>query len=269
MMIASLVVAVLLSMSAHSALKVAETHVDDNKQQAADAVTTAAAADTVVATAADVIRNANLAKAMIDHNDVYPDVYNEILPYIPSFFRINSVTATPNDATTATVTFVGTIGSYQQYADVMLALMRYKNARSISRQGYEYNPTIVPGLTQDDPNAQPRKQGAAPVPDDQIARIAYLQSQPRQDGYLNVGNFGAPGPVSKGAMPGDSLITITMVIAKNLQSPMPRETLAGAGGASAAAAAAPSIGGGLPPSAGGPPPSAGAGPKSKGADNGD
>jgi hypothetical protein len=153
---------------------------------------------------------------------------------------------------------VGTIGSYEEYSDVILALMRYKKATTISRSGYNYDPAIVPGLSPEDPVGTPRKQGAAPVPTDQLERLAYLQSQPQTGGYLDAGNYGAPGTDAKGAMPGQSEITIVMTVSKDLQAPDPEATLAAAGSASAGAATATTVSAPSGPGAfgapGGPPP---------------
>jgi hypothetical protein len=263
LMVGSLFLAIFLSVSAQGALTSAQAEAEGNKQGAADAVITAAHADDIVASAQDVIRDANLSKAMIDHNDVYPELYGEVLPYVPSFFRLTSISAAPIDGTTARVTLVGTVGSYEEYSDVILALMRYKLATTISRSGYNYDPTIVPNLTPEDPIGAPRKQDATAVPQDQLAKLAYLESQPRQEGYLDQGNFGASGTDTKGAMPGQSEITIVMTVTKDLQAPDPQATLAAAGGAAGAAAAttgAPGFGGpgGPPPGTipGGPPPGA-------------
>src|SRR2546430_13626538 len=51
------------------------------------------------------------------------------------FFRINSITATPNDANTVTVTMNGVIHTAQEYADLMLALLRIPGAQAVSRSG--------------------------------------------------------------------------------------------------------------------------------------
>lgn len=234
-MLGALALAILMSISAHAALAAAQSRVDSSKQAAADAVTTAAAADTVVATAADVIRDVNLSKAMVDHNEVYPKLYTDIKGVIPSFFRVTSMSAQPVDASTSTVILNGAIGSYQQYADLILALMRFKDAQSISRSGYNYDPVIVPPLTPDDPIGTPRKQDAQAIPQDQLQRLAYYQNQARPQGYQGVGNFGSNTPDTRGAMPGESLVTIVMTISRNLQTPDPQATLAGAGGAAAPA----------------------------------
>jgi hypothetical protein len=297
MMIGSFVIAILLSLSAHAALKIAEAKVDEDKQPAADAVTTAAAADTVVSTAADVIRDANLAKAMIDHNDAYPSLYRQVLPYVPSFFRLTSISAAPVDATTSTITMVGTVGSYEQYSDVILALMRDKSATSISRSGYNYDPKIVPGLTPTDPIGTPRKQGAEPIPSDQLDRLTYYEEQGRSSGttgYLDTGNYGSTesggsngvaGGDVKGPMPGQSEITIVLTVNKDLQAPDPLATLSAAGGAAASASTSGTVGvppgmgpggmgpGGLGPGGprmpGGPGAAGGAGDRGKGVSGGD
>ena len=204
------------------------------------------------------IRNASLAKAMIDHNDVYPALYESIKPYIPAFYRINSISASSAGGN-ATVILVGTLDTYQQYADLMLAFSRYPKLSSISRSGFSGKFEVVPNINQTDTEGRPRTLDTAPIPDDKFARLAYFQAQVQQEAYTGVGNFGTGTDNTRGAMPDSSLVTVTMTIPYDLQVPEPRLTLtAGAGGAAASTGAATAAG--PPPGTGGPPPGAGRGP---------
>src|SRR5579862_3476595 len=167
---------------ATAAMNEQQRRVDDSAQGAADAVATGSQKNDVIQTAAVVIRNANLAQALIDHNDVYPNLYAEVLPKVPGFFRLTSISAQPVDNTTATVTLVGTVGTYQEYADLMLALSppRLPDVTSISRTGFAMNPVEVPALTAVDQKGLPHRPGEATLPEGQVARLNYYESQDYQ-----------------------------------------------------------------------------------------
>jgi hypothetical protein len=250
MLAAACAIAAMLIINSQKALKDAEDSVQAKQQDAADAVATSAQADAQIAKAADLIRDASLAQAMIDHNDVYPKLYDDLLPYVPSFFRLTSITATPVDATTSSVTMTGTLETYQQYADLMLALMRFKDATSISRTGFNFDESLVPPISQDNLNPMPHKPSEPVIPSDQLERLQYYQSLGRTAGYTGQGNFGSGDPdVVRGAMPGESLITVVLTVKRDLQVPDPQATLLAAG--SAAAPAAGGLGG-MPTGPGGP-----------------
>ncbi len=229
----------------------AQQNVDNNAAPAADAVATGTQKNDVIQTALPVIRNANLAQAMIDHNEVYPELYTTVRGYIPGFFRINSMSAQPVDNTTATVTLVGTLQTYQQYADLMLALMRWKDVTSVSRTGFTLNLPQVPPLTATDQKGVPHKANEPPLPDSQIARLAYFESMNYQPkGYLGLNGFGSGAPGTKGAAPNESLVTIVLTVKRNLQVPDVAATLHGGGAAGGAATTPVGFGG---PGPGGPP----------------
>jgi hypothetical protein len=167
-------------------------------------------------------------------------MYNDLLPYIPSFYRINSLSAT-SAGDSANVTIVGTLDTFQQYADLMLAFSRYPGLISISRSGFNSQDEFVPNIDQVDTQGKPRKQSDGPIPDDKLERLAYFQTTVQQEGYTGASNYGTGTDSTRGAMPTASLVTVQLTIKKNLQVPEPRQTLtAGAGGA-----AAPMGGGGM------------------------
>ena len=66
----------------------------------------------------------NLYNQMNKHIDAIPDLYAAIKPYIPDFFRLTSISAQSAGQGRTLVTMEGVISSYQQYADLMLALLR-------------------------------------------------------------------------------------------------------------------------------------------------
>jgi len=218
-------------------------------------------ADTQIQKATPYIRNTSLAKSMIASNRLYPDLYEKVFRFIPPFFRINSITAVSAGKDMAQVTMQGTLTSHQQYADLMLALLRPgSDVISVSRTGFISEDLVVPPLQLIDQDGRAKKPNAAPIPTDPLERLTYFQSQSRPAGYDGIGNYGTEGQVTRFAMPGDSLITVQLLVKASLQIPNPTTTLSsggGAGGASAAPSGAPAgiagvPGGGAPPSGGAP-----------------
>ena len=236
------------------ALNDAKKEISDLPQQVADADATAKSADVVIAKASDVIKNAQLAKAMIDHNDVYPKLYDDLKRYIPPYYRIQSMQATALGENQSQVTLVGTLSGYQRYADLMLALMRFKDAQTITRSGYNLDAPIVPALTPEDQAGKMRRPDQTPIPDDGLERLAYFQSQAAAapSGYLATGGYGSGTTDVKGPLPTASVVTIQMTVARDLRVPLAAETLRAGGGAAPGGApfGGPTFGG----PAGGPPP---------------
>jgi hypothetical protein len=261
------VASVLMTMSSKSQLAAAIQENEDAKPKAQAAVDTSSQADTIIASATQIIKDTNLATAMVAHNDVYPDFYTKvILPYIPPFFRINSLSATPIDAATANVTMVGTLKTYQQYTDLVLALMRNPAAISVGRNGFSGEQFMVPGITPEDQIGKYRKTTDPTIPDDPLQKLAYYEAQATPPtGYLGVGNFGSGSDAERGATPDESLITIQLTVKGALQTPDPRATLrTSVATAAAAPAATLTTGFGAPTgvgatSPGGPPPGKGPG----------
>ena len=248
--IAGAIVAIYVSTSSSKALADAKQRYEDSVNPAQQAYDMSTKADAILNAPSSValIREAKLAEAMIKHNDVYPDLYDGVKPYIPSFFRVNSLFATPASNTSATITLVGTIKTYQQYADLMLAFSRYPGLVSIGRAGYQLNDAVVPNLSPVDQAGTPHKPSDGPVPDDKYARLTYFESQVQPQGYTGVGNFGSGTDSTRGAMPDYSLVTVTLTVTKDLSVPLPRNTLAGSGGGFTGAGGPPgrTAGGGAP-----------------------
>ena len=164
-------------------------------------------------------------------------VLYEIFQYIPSYFRFTSLQAQPTDGNTCTVTMQGTIGSFQQYANLMLALLRIRGAQAVSRSGYQLNDLYVPPLEEDDQVGRPIKMGQVRLTDDPIQRLDVKIAQASATDYVGTGGFGTPGiPMQRGATPDESLITVAVVVTRNLMTPNPRSTLAGGTAAFAASA---------------------------------
>lgn len=231
---------------------------DALQKGAADADATSKYADTVIAQAADVIRNAQLAQAMIDHNDVYPRLYDDVKKYIPPYYRVQSISAKPLGEKESQVEITGTLSGYQRYADLMLALMRFKDAKTISRSGYVLNDPLVPSLNEADQQGKMRRANEGPIPDDGLERLAYFQAQAAAapTGYLATGGYGSGTDEVRGALPDASIVRITMTVDRDLRVPLAADTLRAAGSASAgglgAAGGPPGMPGGGPPGFAGP-----------------
>ena len=247
-LIASIGGAFYMAKTSQERLDKANASVADAQPKYDKAVKVAEEADSMMGKPAvrQLVVNTSLAKAMMGANRLYPDLYDFVKPYIPGFFRITNLSATPIDATTCTVNMTGTVKSAEQYADLMLALLRIPGATTVSRSGFQSEDVVVPSLTLVDQKGSPRKESKPPIPDDAYERLAYFQSDIAPTGYLNSGNFGDPQEgLTKGIRPGESLIAVSVTIPKGIQTPNPRATiqsLAGTGvpgGAPAVPASAP------------------------------
>ncbi len=243
--VAGAIGAIFVSTTSSQALTQAKSDYDQSVGPAAAAYSKSIEADAILEAPSSValIRDAKLADEMIRHNDVYPALYDSLKPYIPSFYRVNSMFASPTGAGTSTITLVGTIKTYQQYADLMLAFSRYPGVQSVGRAGFNWNETFVPNISPLDQIGLPHKLNEAPVPEDKFARIAYFESQVQPQGYSGVSNYGSGTDNTRGAMPDYSLVTVTLAVQKDLMVPLPRATLAATGGAASTSTA----GTGLPP----------------------
>jgi Tfp pilus assembly protein PilN len=247
--ILSLVGAFLMAREAQRRVDLVNQKLEEVKPHYDNVVKIAADADAVMARpqVREAVVNAGLAQAMNKANTLYPDVYDFVRPYIPRFFRITSMIATPVDATNSTVTMTGTVKNAQEYADLMLSLLRIPGSTSVSRGGFSAEDVVVPRLTAVDQYGKPRKESQAPIPDDAYERLAYFEGQQAPSGYLASGGFGVTeAGTTKTVRPGESLITVTVSIPRNLQVPNPRATIQSLGGA------APAGGGAAPAASRGP-----------------
>ncbi len=232
----SIVASVFMFQKSSSDLETAKNEALDVKPRAEEAVRISKEADTIMAQARGIIVNIDLANAMMQHNAKYADLYDEIRPFVPSFFRVSAMSANPVGADTCVVTLQGVIRTHQQYADLMLALLRIPGASSVTRDGYQITDPLVPSLIEEDQTGRPVKPGEANIPDDPMRRLDYFLAQGEPPGFRGVGGFGTDEIGPKGAMPDWSVITVSIVVPRNIQTPDPRATLSGMGGAPAAPA---------------------------------
>jgi hypothetical protein len=227
-LIASIAGAYYMQSTSTKRLDEAKQHEQDAQPMYDKAVNTASQADAMMTKPAirQLVVNTSLAKSMMVSSRTYPDLYDSVKPYIPGFFRITNLGATPIDGSTCTVNMTGTVKNAQQYADLMLALLRIPGAKSVTRGGLQSDDTIVPPLTLVDQTGRPRKESKAPIPDDPLERLAYFEAETSPTGYLNAGNFGVTEEgTQKGARPGESVIAVSVTIPRNIQAPNPRATI--------------------------------------------
>ncbi len=223
-----------------NAIKRQKERLEAIRPSAEQAVKISNEADTILSDTKTValLKNTALAKAMVAHNTAYPDVYDKVSSWIPKFFRVTSMVATPSDDKTVTVTLTGLISSYQRYSDLMLALLRSKDVLNVSRSGFAGVDTIVPNLSEVDQTGRPHKSNVGAIPDDPLDRLSYFQSQSvSPSGYLGVGGFGSGAAGYRGSTPDESQITVVLTVSgPNLMVPVPRTTLTSGGGANTASA---------------------------------
>ena len=220
-------IAFLLIQSGRSQLAQEREKVEPLRRQVATALGNSAMADTVISRVTGIERNLKLTEAMLVHNTKYVDLYREVMQYIPSYYRITNLTATPTGPDTCSVSMSGVLKTHRQYADLVAALYRMPGVVGVARQGYAIVDPYVPSLNEQDQLGTMIKPGEANLPSDPVERMAALmqRASATPSGFLGVGAFGTEqGP--KGAMPDWSVVNVTMVISqKAMQVPNPRATL--------------------------------------------
>ena len=208
--------AVALSLTSQAKLQAEKPLEADARARAQQAVDTAAYADEVVASGKQLVTNVLLANAIDRHNEAYPALYSTVLPYVPGFYRLTSMGATPSGDGTAVLTLTGTLKTFQNYADLMLALLRIPGATSVTRAGFQPYDVTVPPVTEFDQQGRPQgPDDNGPIPDDGLERLAYYQSTARTQGYEGVGNYGNSQVRERGALPEASVVTVTVNIDLN------------------------------------------------------
>lgn len=235
----------------------AKAKAEEIRPQAEEALRIAQEADTIIQSGTGIQRNSMLASSMLAHNSVYPNLYREVLGYVPSFFRLTSITAAPVSDTQCSVTMTGVIQTYEQYANIMLALLRIPTATNVTRSGYQNIDKFVPGLDSQDQVGILIRPGQARVPSNPLERLDQMiaDNASGDAGFLNVSGFGSNDPGAKGPMPDWSQITVTVTltsgevdgkqISRDIRTPDPRATLAQQTGG--APAQTPAGGGGTAP----------------------
>lgn len=225
---ASIAGAVFLSSTSKAELDKAKDEAQQYVATAQEAVRISREADTIIAQARQIIVNIDLANAMMKHSAVYPNLYDDIRNYVPTFFRVTSMSATPVGPTQCTISMTGVVHTNQEYADLMLALLRIPGAAAVSRDGYQITDKFVPSLNEEDQTGMPIGPGESNIPDDPMRRLDYFMSQASPQGFQGVGNFGTDELV-RGAMPNWSQVTVSVVLNdRSIQAPDHRATLTAA-----------------------------------------
>lgn len=184
-------------------------------------------ANEIISSAQVLIRDYNLADAMLKHSTVYPDLYDEMNRFYPSFFRVISTNAQPASPEQAVVNVTGVLKTYQQYADLMLAILKNPNVISVTRAGFTRTDPFVPQLTAADQTGRPVRPGEESVPDNPLERLDYYIAKGQTSGFTGTGGFGTDDTGPRGAMPDWSQITLSIVVKKALMTPDPQATLGG------------------------------------------
>lgn len=250
LILASVVVSAFMITSSQDRLRRIKQEVANEKPKAQAAVDVALQAETIITTASVPERNRLMSEAVLAQSAKYPALYDEVKKWIPPFYRVFSMSATPIDATTSQIQLSGTLDTYQQYADLMLALLRWKDVTGVGRDGFVNTDQIIPAITPADQTGRPRRPDEAPIPDDPLERLTYFQSRGSTEAYNPQGNYGTSTPDTRFAIPGQSVVSVTLVVTRGLQAPNVRQilsengapaTAAAPGGAGAGAGAATTI----------------------------
>jgi hypothetical protein len=251
MLLGAVAASIFMIVSSRDALAKAKARAEEAQPVADRAVQIARQADTIIQSATGLDRNIKLSEAMAAHNPVYLELYKDVLRYVPSFYRVTSISATPVNETTCNVTMTGVLSGHQQYADLVLALYRMEGVQRITRSGFTPTDQYVPGLNLQDQIGLPIRPGEPRLPSDPLQRLDALVAQNARNpgAFEGVGGFGAGQPGPRGAGPGFSAVSVNLVLqnvldqagkvvkSRDLRTPNPRATIQAAGGAGAAPAA--------------------------------
>lgn len=225
---------VMISDANHQLAKVKEQAQQYEKPVDA-AIEYAAKAQPIIDQVKDVVRNTNLAVAMQEHNKVYPDFYNKILPTIPDFFRVTAIQANPanaNDPTAVNLRMTGVLKTEEQYRDLMLALLRIKGAQTVTRTGFTPKFSVLSGVSKDNPNPKAPPPGEAALPQDPLERLDALIARGRPQRSSPARGYGDE-PGERGPMPDYQQVTVSVVLKDpeyQLMTPNPTQTLGVGGG---------------------------------------
>lgn len=268
MVLLSALATAFMAYSSGQTLAKAKEDAENARPNAVDAVATAKYAQAILDASKGVTTNLMLATEMSAHNSKYTRFYTKVMPYVPSFYRLTSISVDPISETSCRLNMVGVIQTAQQYADLSLALLRIPGARAISRAGFTAENDNVPPLTAEDQNARVVPAGGIALPDDPVERMEAIAARGSEltTGFENIGNFGSATESARGAMNRWSQVAVGVLLEMpagqqlpagwdfNFLTPNPTDTLNGvaqfnSAGLAAAGTGAP--GGGVNPPPGG------------------
>ncbi len=136
LVLATLAGTLFYSMSVSKTLANYKDEVAAKEVLAKEVVDTAASADTILAGSKIVLTNSELVKQIDNSNGKYPRLYNTLKSYIPAFMRIRSISAASAGPEQSVVTIQGYLKTFQQYSDVMIALLRFPGCAAVGRSGF-------------------------------------------------------------------------------------------------------------------------------------
>lgn len=210
----------------NSAVDDANARVDEQVPLVQAAMGKSQMADIVMSRATLIDRNLKLTAAMEAHNTVYVKLYRDVMENIPSFYRINSISAAPTGPDSCTVNLTGVLLTSQEYADLVAALWRMPGVTSVGRSGFVDNRTVVPALNRSDQITTAVRPGEPNLPSDPEERMQALitRAQGPSTGFAGT-EFGTDAS-PKGAIPGWSSVAITMQLGNRaIRTPNPRATI--------------------------------------------
>jgi hypothetical protein len=208
-------------------LEAARDRADTLRPQVAIAMGKSQMADQIIQQVTGIDRNLKLTTAMTEHNSKYVGLYREVMGYIPSFYRINSMSAAPTGPDSCTVQMTGVLKTHKQYADLVAALYRMPGVVSVARNGYSDVNPYVPNLNTEDQLGTKIKPGEPNLPSDPDLRMQEMirRANSGPTGFQGIGGFGQD-VFPKGAMPDWSTVSVTMqIVGRPMQVPNPRATL--------------------------------------------
>jgi Tfp pilus assembly protein PilN len=203
-----------------------QEEVAQSETQVAYAYMTSKKADEIIKSGTYIQRNTNLFQSIQNHNHAYVDLYKKVMDYIPAFFRLIEISATPQNQNECLVKMVGIVRSYQEYANLMIAFSRMPNLIKVYRKGFEPKEKYVPGLIKEDQRGTPIQQGGNRIPSEVSleSRMAYEQSAKSE--AIPGQSTGETNVVS--AFSDESEITVYLLLGQtNMKVPNPYLTLTG------------------------------------------
>ncbi len=209
LVVLSLVGAFALNRSYNSDLQVLQEEATAKRAIADKVVQASKEADVIMAEARIVLTNMALVEAIKDATNAYPDLYDELREYVPSWFRVRTINASSTDGNNSTVEIDGYLRTFQQYSDVMIALLRHPDVVMIGRSGFGPVPSGDEGPFGYNPEISDR----GPIPGYSAIRITLLMQRnlqaPDPLATLRAGasgaapaGAGAPGPGGRTGPPG-------------------------------------------------------------------
>ena len=211
----------------------AQAEIEALEPEAQLAYRTALRADEIMKGAAFLTTDLKLAEAIQKQNQNAITLFQEVMEYLPSFFRLTSLNAAPKGEQDAVVVLEGVIHSYQEYADLMLALLRMPDVSKVQRSKPDIKESPVPPLVPEDQIGISVLAGSPRIPseplkrmDVMIAEAAKPQSVPPEIKLPTLAGAQEYHQYVK-LLPGDSVVKIEMLVKNHkFQVPNPRLTLA-------------------------------------------